>query len=249
MALINFNMSKSSSVARRYTRSRKRQMYKNRARKLRQAEDALTYASKPVRLAFPGYSFIPQRVLTQLRFCDEGLISQTSNKYFEDLVYRGNSIYDPYQPVGGGQPMGRDQLATLYNSYRVHACKIKLTVTSNTGTPMRFGIIPNTSSTVFTTVLDAAEQPGAKVKALSTYTGGLSSNLIKHYVMTKSILGIKELEDDEESVMSSNPSNEWFYHLIFSTEPYTGTNYIDCAWYLELVYSVEAFDRVALSRS
>lgn len=230
-----------------YRSGRESAVAKARSRKYRR--DALTQSTKPVRLAFPGYSFLPQRVLTQLKYCDEGVVSAGGTIYFKDIVFRGNSIYDPVYATGGGQPMGRDQLATLYNSYKVHGMKIKFTVTSNSGTPMRFGIIPDTHDTNYTAILDAAEQPGARIKALSTYTGGLSSNTIKHKVLSKSILGLKELTDDEEAAMGSNPVNDWFYHCVISTEPYTGTNYIDCAWYVELIYYVECFDRVQLSRS
>lgn len=221
-----------------------------RAARARRYQDALTANdNKPVRLAFPGYSFIPSRISTQLKYCDEATISSGSSVYISDIIYRGNSLYDPDYATGGGQPMGRDQLATLYNSYKVTGCSIKLTVTSNTGTPLRAAIIPSTSAVAFTDFLEACEQPGSKKMALSTYTGGLSSKTIKRKVKTKNILGIQMLDDEEEAVMGANPSNEWYYHVLITTQPYTGTNYVDCVYYIELVYNVEAFGRIQLSRS
>lgn len=228
----------------------RRQEWKKYHKNARRYRDLRKNNNRPVKLAFPGYNFIPTRAVTQLRLCDEGIIGASSNYYIHDIIYRANSIWDSLVQVGvGGQPMGRDQLALLYNKYKVHSCKIKLTVTSNTGTPMRFGIVPNNSTTSFTDILDACEQPSSKFKALSTYSGGLSSNSVKQNLMTKVVLGQKELDDEESALMTDNPENEWYYHVVFSTQPYTGTNYIDCAYYVEIIYNVEAFDRIVLARS
>ncbi|AXH76631.1 MAG: putative capsid protein [Circoviridae sp.] len=41
-------------------------------------------------------------------------------------VFRANSIYDPYYPVGGHQPYGHDQMALFYDHYRVLNSSIKV---------------------------------------------------------------------------------------------------------------------------
>lgn len=48
--------------------------------------------------------------------------------------YRINSIYDPYYATGGGQPMGHDQWADLYDHYKVLGARCTATFMWRSGT-------------------------------------------------------------------------------------------------------------------
>lgn len=204
---------------------------------------------RPTLMSFPGYQFVPERMLTKLRYCFETDITSGQALLNSDTVFRANSIYDPEYAAGGGQPLGHDQLQNLYTSYKVHACRIRATFTSNGGVPTRICVLPTVSPTSFTAMLDACEQPYAKTKAIATYNGGLSSVKVGQKNMTKKILGLKDLDDDEEALFGADPVNPWYYHVHVSTDPYTSTNYIVGALYVELVYYVECFQRKVLARS
>lgn len=203
--------------------------------------------NKAVVLSYPGYNFLPSRVLTKLRYVYSGIT--VGSVLSESHVFRGNSIYDPDYAVGGAQPLARDQLATLYNSYRVHKSTAKLTVTNNSAVPCQFVLLSSSIATAPASITTAKEQPYSKNAQLSNYQGGLASKTLRASQKTKTILGIREIDDDEEALMANNPDNEWYWHVMMDVHPYTGTNYLNVAWYLEIVYWVEAFDRIQLAAS
>jgi len=45
-----------------------------------------------------------------------------------ETIFRLNSMYDPEFGVGGHQPYGRDQMAAIYNRYKVWKCDVEITV-------------------------------------------------------------------------------------------------------------------------
>lgn len=207
--------------------------------------------NRAVVLSYPGYNFLPQRAMTKIRYCDELSIASASTLNLRDWVIRANSIFDPdYSNYGGnGQPLAHDQLATLYNEYRVHACKIKATFSNESGVSTRLCVVPTNSATQFTAMLDACEQPYAKTTALAPYTGGPASGSVSQKKKTTLIMGIKDLDKDEVAAFGASPINEWYYHVIVSTDPYSGSNYINGVLYIEVVYYIEMGDRISLARS
>lgn len=226
-----------------------------RRRKLlakRRTREALIHKNpnKPLVLSFPGYNFLPQKALTKIRYCDELAIGSASSLNLRDWVIRANSIFDPdYSNYGGnGQPLAHDQLATLYNMYRVHACSAKLTFSNESGVSTRICLVPTTAATQFTAMLDACEQPYAKTRAVAPYTGGPALSSVKGKQMSKIMLG-GDLDDDEEAAFGASPINEWYWHCIVSTDPYSGSNYINGVLYIEIVYNIEIYDRITLARS
>lgn len=205
-------------------------------------------AMSPLLLSFPGFQFMPERVLTKLRYCTEGIVQAASIKQIEDIVIRGNSVFDPEAAVGGGQPLGLDQITPLYGAYRVHASKVKFTVCNNSTAAMNFCVLPTKESTSFLNYLDACEQPHAKAKSISA-KGGHDMGTLTNKQMCKKILGLKELDDDEEAIVTANPDNQWFFHLVSSTQQWPSSTYLDFSYKIEVIYNVEFFERVAVARS
>lgn len=202
----------------------------------------------PLLLSFPGFQFMPERVLTKLRYCTEGIIQASAIKQIEDIVIRANSVFDPEAAVGGGQPLGFDQITPLYGAYRVHACKVRFTVCNNSTAAMNFCVLPTKESTSFLNYLDACEQPHAKAKSISA-KGGTDLAYIQNKQMSKKILGLKELDDDEEADVTTNPDNQWFFHLISSSQQWPSSTYLDFSYKIEVIYNVEFFERKAVARS
>lgn len=74
-----------------------------------------------------------------------------------------NSIWDPLRTGAGTsrQPYGRDQLALLYNRYRVISCGWRLTA-PNTGGNIMLGAIPSNETYTTTAFAEVRENPRAK---------------------------------------------------------------------------------------
>lgn len=78
-----------------------------------------------------------QRYITKLKYSDTFTLSGSNNAY----AYRLNSVYDPVYALGGAQPYGFDQLAALYNKYRVISCSWNVSFYSG-GSVVRVATIP-----------------------------------------------------------------------------------------------------------
>ncbi len=236
---------------RRYTRrlpARPLQRRESQLAKYRAQQRHNRSSMSPLLMSFPGFQFMPERVLTKLRYCTEGIIQASAIKQIEDIVIRANSVFDPEYAVGGGQPLGFDQITPLYGAYRVHACKVKFTVCNNSSAAMNFCLLPTKESTSFLNYLDACEQPHAKAKSISA-KGGADLAVLANKQLSKKILGLKELDDDEEADVTTNPDNQWFFHLITSTQQWPSSTYLDYSYKIEVIYNVEFFERKAVARS
>lgn len=101
-----------------------------------------------------GISPVAPRFITQLKYADEWIGPSTSG-IPQIYTFNLNSLYDPNRTATGHQPFGFDQLAALYDKYRVFAASWRIDVTGNgTGDIPRVVVIPfdgnynNTSRTL-----------------------------------------------------------------------------------------------------
>jgi hypothetical protein len=84
---------------------------------------------------------VPERFRTTLTYVDYTTLDPAAG-VFSTVVYSPSSLFDPYVPVGGHQPMGFDQLAALYAHYVVDKCHIHIQVLPTTAqaTPAITGV-------------------------------------------------------------------------------------------------------------
>lgn len=78
-------------------------------------------------------------------------------------VFRANSLYDPDYTSVGGQPYMYDQLAAIYNRYRVYSMSFKLDIVNTTvDFPVFFSHSADNVTGSFTTITSAATAPFSK---------------------------------------------------------------------------------------
>lgn len=99
---------------------------------------------------------IPQRYICKLKYAED-VYTTATGAYAMNL----NSLYDPNRTGTGHQPYGFDQLATLYNRYRVIACGWRITAPSSVGT-VQLGTLPANESITLATFAELKENPRAK---------------------------------------------------------------------------------------
>ena len=86
-------------------------------------------------------TILPRRLFTKLKYVTAN-IGQTTTTALAIHQFAANGLYDPDLSGTGHQPYGFDQLASIYNDYRVHGCQIKLTgrmLTSSTSGVVMIG--------------------------------------------------------------------------------------------------------------
>lgn len=198
---------------RRYNRNRnyRRRMAYRRRRTYRRR------AGKPSLTVVRSPQIAPDRYRCKLKYMsshDFSTITGGTTWY----QFRGNSCFDPYYTGVGSQPVGFDQLSTLYNDYRVYAssCRVEFCATATSNVPVVCLINASDSATGIASLglLAATLNPYSR----HTYTGASTGNravvALKNYMTTKRIFGEKNAQDEDyKAVVTANPTNSWFWNI------------------------------------
>lgn len=117
------------------------------------------FARRPQQLVNRALHPIPQRFITKLKYSEVVSTGATFGNFAMNL----NSLWDPNSTGIGHQPYGFDQLATLYNRYRVISCGYRLQLGLGTTTiPITLTAMPANTAVVATTASEIRENPRAK---------------------------------------------------------------------------------------
>jgi hypothetical protein len=167
-------------------------------------------------------------------------------------LFRLNSIFDPNAAVGGHQPYGYDQLAALYNRYRVLSCHWKVIFGTQAST-YHIVILPinGALASAITTALTfetACEMPRART---FTQGGGGSPTIVAQGgIKLNDLNGVtipEYLADDRfEAQIGANPA-EVMNLVVGNYNPTAGT--ITIGYTVELIYKVDIHDPLALAGS
>lgn len=191
-----------------------------------------------------GIQPIPSRYICKQKYSQAFDISALQPTQVMNL----NSLYDPDRSGIGHQPFGFDQLASLYNRYRVISCSYVVNCYSS-ASPIRFG-------TLVTNDLGAIGAPSASQLAESPYAkfkiqvpgGAISTLRGKCYIPT--LMGRSKtqyMSDDRyQADVASSPAELALLYITANTLVDSNVAY-QCTVTLE--YTVEYFDRKQLTQS
>ncbi len=221
---------------RRYKRKRRRRKrrYKRKSRKGGYA------------VVIRGPSAFPDRYRAKLKWVNhQGLTPGTATG---TLVFRMNSCFDPGFTSGSSQPQGFDELASLYNRYRVFASSITIHITNFTvDMGMRFVLFPTNESAV-NGVSNVLSSPYAKFKHVGSPTG-IDVGTMKHYMTVSKMRGQRGVSTDMDWTGSTggNPQRIVFWGLSFESS--NRVDALDIALLIQMTFYVEFTDRVQLALS
>lgn len=203
---------------------------------------------KPVICYSPGVC--PDIMRVQLAYQENRSLSGGGLAIVQDYVYRGNSAFDPNFTGVGAQPLGFDQWSAFYKRYRVIASRIDVHFGADAAVNFVSGVVPLTSSAGLTIAEQLTEAAFAKTKALGNDTG-LNANTISSYMPTATIRGMPvdgvRYAQDLSSLTSTNPVQEWFWHVFVYAQDGSLTWKSDIS--VKITYYIEFYDRTTLSRS
>lgn len=215
--------------------------YKKRVPKKKKRRRSKRNVSNMV--VFRGPQIIPDRIRTKMSYTTAFQVTASG---LTDTLFRGNGAFDPEYAVGGGQPQGFDQLATLYGRYIVRSSAIRARCVNRASTIVeRLVVLPSTSATAITSANDAVDSPYSKERLISG-NAGMNLGTVSSYQTTKSIRGIiGPLVDDElEALTSANPVKEWYWHVVASAFDGSSPTAIDLE--VKITYYIDFFKRRAL---
>lgn len=200
-------------------------------------------ARRTTKLVNRAVNPIPERYICKMKYSDTFQITAAGGSIYR---FNLNSIFDPNRTGVGHQPYGRDQLATLFNRYRVFKCAYAITFYSSANT-LRLAAIPSNVEMGLGSVSEAVENPLAK---WGTQTPGGTIKVVSGTVYLPSLVGRSKsqyLADDRyQAQMSESPLEAAVLNIIAQTIADSATT-IDCT--ISLTYHVECFDRNSLAQS
>jgi len=189
---------------------------------------------------------MPSKYITKLKYVEsyqQVLSAATSNTYSWNL----NSIYDPNESGTGHQPYAHDTLQTMFNRYRVFACKWRITIFP-ISTPSNFQIVvtPSNDNTTPSDTDQVSERPRAVTK-LVNYIGG-QPTVFRGKISLPRLLGqtSKQYKDNEntQALFGTNPGERAYLNIhALSSSALTYRAQVT------LTYFVECFDPIMLGQS
>lgn len=172
-----------------------------------------------------------------------------------ELVYRLNSMHDPDKTYAGHQPYGFDQLAAIYNRYKVVGVSIYITANDPTEDGMvlayQFRNPSNTTETITNGSIEAVNEKQMTGLIRVNNTGSQLKTRVLHYGMHK-LAGISKLmfkadPDNYTASVGGNPGNG--IELGISCGSYRSTSPPSMMLNIKIVYHTLFFQRKVLPQS
>lgn len=208
------------------------------------------YGAKRATLMATPNAPIPDRYICKLKYATN--TTMITGAGVSAHLFRPASIYDPDFTGVGHQPLGHDQLATLYNQYRVYGMKYKITFHNpNTGNFINVAVVKkkdNSTTTLFSTV---EEKPYSQSGIIGPRDGGANRRTFSGYFNNSKQLGVTKqtynTDDQFTAAMGFNPTASPTLQLYCQEiNAVTSLNvYVD----VQLEYYCVLFGRTALTQS
>jgi len=202
-------------------------------------------------LAWHGSPF-PSSLRTQFTYAENITITSTVGVPY-NYLYSSNSLYDPNVTGTGSQPrffdtlMGANSTSAPYQNYRVFASKITiecvdLTDSINARGYIGLGFFPSTV-TGPSTLAELRARSDFKSKYMGIYTGGRELCRLSRFGNNKTIFGIKDMKDDEETqaLYNASPAKAGRWCITYIPFNETSTVIIHCM--VKITYFVQLFTR------
>ncbi len=191
---------------------------------------------------------VAPRLRTKLRY--SAVYNATTGTAFDQL-YRLNSLFDPDESGVGGQPTGFDQLAALYNRYRVWNTRWKFRILSTISSGVGLVLVPSNNTTSLGTLAGAQHAMSLPyAKWTSTASGTRGENLMGQ--MDLALLNGRThqqyIDDDTTAALvTANPTEVLDLHMVVFSLDQTTTINANILVFFE--YDVEFFDPIQVSSS
>lgn len=190
---------------------------------------------------------VPERVFTTLRYSEVLTLTCPVVGALTPYIFQ-TSIFDPDFSGGGHQPLWRDQLATLYNRYRVFGMKYKVVWKNTQINQLSVAYVKHSdNSTTETNFNTLSERREGRAVALDSANG--RCNYSSGYLSIPKAYGIskKEFYDDDGfiSVIGASPTKMAYLHLYLMSLLANAVFNV----FVTIDYYVEFTDRVDIAGS
>lgn len=194
---------------------------------------------------------IAPRQLVKLKYSSNGSLNITGGSQKAQYSYNLNSLYDPDRTGGGHQPRYYDQWMTLYNYYRVYACKYTIRGATNVANVLTACTIATPyAPPTYSFSEDVSELPFTTTRVLQFQTTNYNHSA---KISLPKLLGETRTQfmgdDANTGSISTSPAQVACITLaIFPTDPANVSNQ-DLQYTIDLVYYAELFNIINVASS
>lgn len=171
-------------------------------------------------VVFRGVGF-PDRLTTNLIFSDSIILDPSLTTITPFVPFRLNSLWDPFEGLGGGQPTYFDQLAAVYSRYIVNGAKITVSFSRQTSNGSTAGIGPYICG-IQCSDLSSIPSNDASVLASAPNTTARFVNDQDGTVMVTATFSRKQtypsLDDACQARTNANPAVAWLAKVFASPQ-------------------------------
>jgi len=192
-----------------------------------------------------GKKGFPDYIDVDMNYCEWFLLDPAAG-IAANYVFRCNSIQDPNATGVGHQPMGHDEMSSIYSKYKVLKSTIRATCfTRGTGdvNTCLFAVRPVTSSGVITDIVRVGEFKDTKYAPIYGDPGTVT---IFHNWNQNRVS--KAEQDGLQADFGSNPSTEWYYHVTLGNIDNTQDPSAHRV-FVKITYTVRCFELKDLAQS
>jgi len=150
---------------------------------------------------------MPPRYRNVMRYAESWI--DTGAGGFSDIVFRTNSVYDPYAGAGGAGCWGIDEIQAIYSHYVVHGAKLTVTASIPAGTAATdiwFTENEYTSMAATTNIL------GAPDGAVMHLTPGVSQTMVLRTTLKRTCPTVSDW--DFSAAENANPNVCTYWHIV-----------------------------------
>lgn len=192
----------------------------------------------------------PDRLSTKLIYGDVITLTVPAGGLASN-TFRLNSLYDPDLTNVGHQPQWFDQLANVYQRYRVKGSKITVTFTTgfeSTSTtfagPWMCGVTTSATSTLNASSYQTLTEDANSVSTMmGSKNGGNNVKTLSNTFTPMRDLGIDSYDDTLAAATSSNPVS-MFYGHVWIKDAYQSTNAAYATIQIKIEFTCEFFNRI-----
>lgn len=150
------------------------------------------------------------------RYVEDTLSINASAGTLAAFVFTANGLYDPNTTGVGHQPLGFDQLMTMYEHYTVIASKISVWFDNEDATNSQVvGIALSSTDSVLTDSREYIENGNVVWRCINKAGEDKSSIQLKKKCSVKNFLGRPNIlsEDSCRGTVANNPTEQCYYHV------------------------------------
>lgn len=174
----------------------------------------------------------PRNFYTCLNYQDLIVLNITTG-VLAQLTYNINDLYDPYAAIGGHQPryfdtfIGPDNSGAPYKQFRVFGCRVSATFINTAATDDQAQVFlhwRDANGQQIADIIDMGEVPNMAQRTIGPANSAKGIVKLKKYISMKSMLGVKDIKDDENTLGSDAGQPADLVKLDLGAQPYALAN-------------------------